>query len=247
MQSFTIGADPEVFFTDGKRLVSAIGLIPGTKEEPFPTDFGNIHVDNVAAEFNIPAASTKEGFSDAVKKGLAGVQAYAQKVGLVISADAFGKFTKEELSHPLALKSGCDPDYNAYTEELNPKPFLEFFDERACGGHVHIGTEIENQDVPKLVKALDLFLGLPLLERENPERRQLYGQAGSFRRKPYGLEYRTPSNAWIFSSEDREWVYDMVERAINEYKSIKLPPNIPHIINKHDLKMAKALMKEYGL
>jgi len=247
MHTFTIGADPEVFFTDGIRLVSAIGRIPGTKETPHNTPWGNIHADNVAAEFNIPAQSSKDGFDQAVKAGLDGVASYAKACGLEVSADAFGPFSKEELSHPYALVGGCDPDFNAYTGTLNPKPFLEYFDERAAGGHVHIGTEITDSEVPHLVKVLDLFLGIPLLERENPDRRQLYGKAGSFRRKPYGLEYRTPSNAWIFSSNDRKWVYEAVDRALSEFKSIKLPENIPHVIDKHDLRMAQQLMQDFRI
>ena len=43
----------------------------------------------------------------------------------------------------------------------------------------------------------DLYIMLPALRHDSSnERRELYGQAGRFRPKPYGIEYRTPSNFW---------------------------------------------------
>lgn len=245
--SFTLGADPEVFLTDGKSLISAIGRVPGTKDSPVKTEWGKVHVDNVAAEFNtIPAISAEE-FDNNVKMGLEGVFEIARGFGLTVSTEAFGVFSKEDLSHPYAKMAGCEPDYCAYDGSMNDTVPLQFYDERAAGGHIHVGTELTDADVPKLVKCLDLFLGIPLLERENPDRRFLYGKAGAFRRKPYGVEYRTPSNAWIFASEDRRWAFNAVKRALEEFRSIRLPSSVPKVINEHDLATAKTLMQEFSL
>ena len=60
LHNVTIGADPELFIvnTKTKKVVSAVGLIPGEKGNPWrskdmPEGFG-LETDNILAEFNIP-------------------------------------------------------------------------------------------------------------------------------------------------------------------------------------------------
>src|SRR3990167_7527580 len=67
MRKYTLGTDPEVFFKNKEtgEFVPAIGLIPGTKEEPFKFKGDNgynytLQIDNVACEFTIPPCSTPE-------------------------------------------------------------------------------------------------------------------------------------------------------------------------------------------
>lgn len=61
----TIGSDPELFIVNTKtgKVVSSIGLIPGEKDNAFrektwAKGFG-LEIDNILAEFNIPAVKTK--------------------------------------------------------------------------------------------------------------------------------------------------------------------------------------------
>ena len=62
LNNVTIGADPEMFLYNSEtgKFVSAIGLIPGTKENPFkPKELKKgfaLQTDNVLVEFNIPAS-----------------------------------------------------------------------------------------------------------------------------------------------------------------------------------------------
>ena len=45
----------------------------------------------------------------------------------------------DQLLHPEALLFGCDPDYNAYTLNINPKPEGEHGLLRSAGAHIHFG------------------------------------------------------------------------------------------------------------
>src|SRR3546814_10561962 len=69
MPGLTVGCDPELFVmnTDGE-FVSAEGLIPGTKSEPYPVKFGAVQVDGMAAEFNIDPVDNYNDFSRNVKE-----------------------------------------------------------------------------------------------------------------------------------------------------------------------------------
>jgi hypothetical protein len=44
----------------------------------------------------------------------------------------------------------------------------------------------------------------------------MYGAAGAFRPKPYGVEYRVLSNAWLQSEELMAWVYRTTTKAITD-------------------------------
>src|SRR3546814_17923553 len=69
MPGLTVGCDPELFVmnTDGE-FVSAEGLIPGTKSEPYPEKFGAVQDDGMAAEFNLDPVDNYTGFSRNVKE-----------------------------------------------------------------------------------------------------------------------------------------------------------------------------------
>ena len=69
-----IGTDAEVFLVDKTGSpVSAVGIVPGSKNEPMPVLEGNgyaVQRDNVMLEFNIPAASSAAEFSASIDKML---------------------------------------------------------------------------------------------------------------------------------------------------------------------------------
>ena len=218
-----VGADPEVFVSKGGELVSAHGLVQGTKEMPFPVINGAIQVDGMALEFNISPASSREEFIqyniDVMEQLRDAVEGYELEVKPV------AHFSEEVLKNvpEESLELGCEPDLNAWTGEENPKPdsSVKF---RTAAGHIHIGwTNDEDINCPnhratcfKLVKWLDYILGVPSvkLDPDGAERRKLYGQAGACRIKPYGVEYRVLSNFWLAKPELMGWVYDGVQTAI---------------------------------
>lgn len=217
----TIGCDPEVFFVKGQSLVSAIGKVPGSKEEPYPMGGGYFVLpDNVTAEFNVPPATDPIEFISNVNKGLEHVASFAMLHGLKIAKSiSCGRFPKSELRTKSSKEFGCSPDYNAWTGMVNEPPCADDKQLRSCGGHVHVGTE-EEVDPINAVKAMDLWLGIPSLAIDNDQnRRKLYGKAGSFRFKSYGFEYRTLSNFWIFDNKLIDWVHRATINAVEYSKT----------------------------
>jgi len=218
-----IGADPELFVKQGGEFISAHGMVEGTKEDPFKVRGGAVQVDGMALEFNIDPAASEAEFISNINMVMGELTSMVGDVEVVAEPTAhFGLDYIE--AQPLEAKElGCTPDYNAYTGEENPapdgdKPF------RTAAGHIHIGwtegadtsDKLHMLTCAKLVKALDITLGVPSLAWDgDQERRELYGKAGAFRPKPYGCEYRVLSNAWLRNEELMSFVYKRVVDTFN--------------------------------
>lgn len=232
-----IGADPEVFVRNAQGVLISGHFFPcGTKEDPKPVANGHVQNDGMALEFNVPPSATKKEFVTqtlAVIKDLnAIVKATDSGAKLVpIPVADFGEEYIKSVPSEFS-KLGCNPDYNAYTREANPVPdaSMPF---RTGSGHVHIGwTSDEDPQngahfevCTRLVKELDYYLGLPsVLWDHDDRRRELYGQAGAFRPKSYGLEYRVLSNAWLLNKKRMEFVFERAQMAaVSALQSIHKP------------------------
>jgi hypothetical protein len=80
---------------------------------------------------------------------------------------------------------------------------------------VDINDEGHLEACRALTKSLDVWLGLPSLVWDQDDRRRtLYGAAGAFRPKPYGMEYRVLSNKWINDPLLRKTVFHNTLKAI---------------------------------
>lgn len=225
-----IGCDPELFLRDSKTgaFVSGHGALPGTKMEPFRVPKGALQIDGTALEFNTDPASTCDEFVANIKTVMDEMRARVGP-GLDLAAVPVAEYDREYFKTipAEALELGCNPDFNAYTLDQNPVPdAAQMF--RTGSGHVHIGwgenmpyqtEEYFNMCVP-LVRQLDYYLGLAsLLWDKDRRRRQLYGQAGSFRPKPYGLEYRVLSNKWLESERLQRFVFDAAVSAVRDLEN----------------------------
>jgi len=248
-----LGADPEFFITDKKgNFISIIGKIGGTKENPkVIDDFGQFKIqeDNVAAEYNIPPANTKEKF---IQHILWPQEYIAKLLGtdkFKISHAASASFPAKELKHPKALEFGCDPDYNAWSLIMNEKPECEDKSFRTCGGHVHFECAQKPEEIVRIIRNMDKVLGVwSVIIDTDTKRRALYGSAGSFRPQPHGGEYRTMSNFWIFDPALIGEVFDRAQHAF----LLDTPHDsegdlIQHIINSGDIDAAKQYLRINGL
>jgi len=253
-----LGCDPEAFLMDvNGQLKSSIGLIGGSKELPRPLPLGEgyaVQEDNVALEFNIPPAEGRSQFVDSIRGTLNFLTEMVQgEYGFTISEISAASFPEEELSTPEAHIFGCDPDFNAWTKEVNPKPAAADKALRSCGGHVHIGFEKGSIEEVELIRHMDLHLAVPaVLMDKGLLRKELYGKAGAFRDKSYGAEYRTLSNFWIFNNRLIEWVWDNTSRAVAAAESRLVisqedEADIIKAINTNDVAIAEKLIKKFNL
>lgn len=258
MNKFLIGCDPEIFLADAAgALISAVNRVGGSKETPMPLpalgDGFAVQEDNVAVEFNIKPAGDAEEFKSSIKKTVDLLSTLVGHQGLHFVNLSAASFPEDQLNTPQARMFGCDPDYDVWARAKNPRPESRDKNLRSCGGHVHVGYEFADQEQKALmVKAMDLYLAVPSVFMDTGElRKELYGKAGAFRFKPYGLEYRTLSNYWIFNDRLIEWVWKQTDRALDAVLSgIDLDnekDNILQAINKNDKVMAGLLVKKYNL
>lgn len=88
----------------------------------------------------------------------------------------------------LTITKLCSEDFNAYTEDVNPKPQGATTNLRSAGLHIHVGYN--DPDIPsslQMIKYMDQYLGLPsIVVDQDSRRRSLYGKAGCFRITAYG-------------------------------------------------------------
>jgi len=251
MAAFTIGCDPEFFLMQANKHVSAIGLVGGSKHFPRPLEREGFAVqeDNVSVEFNIAPCHNHTEFIEAIQYVMNNLQNMLPEYAF--SQESAVSFEQQHLEHPQALEFGCEPDFNAWTKQMNPRPCAIDTTLRSAGGHIHVGTK---EDPFEVIKAMDLYLGVPStkIDIKGLLRRKLYGGAGSCRIKEYGPEYRTLSNFWIWSPNLIEWVHKQTEKAIefvaagNRFTK-KDGHLIQSCINNNDGEAYELLCKTYGL
>lgn len=253
IKNVTIGADPELFFAKEGEIISVEGMLGGDKYTPKAIDDKghSILEDNIMAEFNIPPANNKEEFVNSIEYVKEYLTEVARINGATLSFLASARLDSRFLKTKQAQEFGCMPDFNLYLKDTNKRPSSNT-DLRTCGGHIHIGFDEPNQKKSEdMVLAMDATIGLKSLSIDmDDSRREMYGKAGSFRFKPFGVEYRTLSNFWIASEELIGWAYDETINAVELVNSggieevKKYSKEIESAINDNDRELAKTLLEK---
>lgn len=229
-----IGADPETFLMLGKNFISAHGIVPGTKEEPFKVERGAVQVDGLAFEYNIDPATTAEEFD----KNHSVVQEQMKEILAKVDKDikiVFKPVAKFDVKYFKDLPQnskvlGCDPDFECNRGSVIVKDVdLTDIPVRTAAGHVHVGWT-EDQDAMSSVHFEDArFVAnyfyqdysnpFRMTNHEEIERLRYYGYPGAFRPKSYGVELRQYSNLWVEHSEKRKLMFNYVANKVtNLYK-----------------------------
>ena len=256
-----IGADPELFVRDKGSIISGFGLIKGDKQDPFPVKNGAVQVDGMALEFNINPAKDEAEFTHNINSVMDQLKAMVPQFEVVAQPTAH--FTEEymKLQPEGALELGCDPDFNAWNcGRVNDKPDQNL-PMRTGAGHIHIGwcdsADIGDPshlaDCMEVIKQMDSYLGCAsLLFDKDEDRRRMYGQAGAFRPKSYGVEYRVLSNYWLSSPELISFVYRTAIKAMKDLVEGKVyhkesDYRIAEVINTSDELIAGRVVDALGL
>lgn len=252
----SLGCDPEVLLIDSTgKFISSVGLIGGSKDEPRPIDEeGNaVQEDNVTVEFNTPPCKTSADFIKHINKNKDWIKKQAAIFDLQMLIKPSAVYDDDQLNTEAARTFGCEPDFCAWEDgRENPRPRTDNPNLRSAGGHIHVQIDDPGLDILDVVKAMDLFVGCPMLRFDNDnDRRKLYGKAGAFRKKSYGVEYRTASNKWIESDDLIQWVWDQTEKAIR-FASMKIvftdeqAMKIQNCINFSNVMLLEELEAEFG-
>lgn len=261
VENYLVGSDPELFIRHSQtnKIISSIGLIPRVKGKAYTPEgmskgYG-LQIDNILAEFNIPPTNIKADFIASMNKMKKFIDDFVKKTDQNYEIHCYGSaiVDDDQLQSKEAKEFGCSPDYNAWTEDINPKPDGESTNLRTTGCHFHIGYDNPSVEISlEIVKAFDLFLGVPsILIDPDDRRRQLYGKAGCFRLTSYGVEYRTLSGYFISSDKLIGYCFDQIGEAIdfiNKGNSAEMVrEEVQHCINNNDKEAAKALVSKFNL
>lgn len=243
-----IGCDPEMFVYREGKYVDPTGLIPGDKETPFAVSGGAVQVDGLAVEFNTEPASTKEAFISNINEVIEEMSKLLPEYDLRVDTDLALDWDVWDTISPESKQIGCDPDYSAYTMQMNTvSQNAQYRPLRGAGGHIHLSFDgsdsLSFEEQARLVRLLDLYVGIPLrLAEGHTQRSETYGRLGNFRPKPYGVEYRTPSNFWLKAHQ--EWVYDQCTLALDKFLDGEdAPQEIVSLFEYFDEEVANDLVK----
>lgn len=225
-----LGSDPEIFVKKDGKNVSADTFAKGTKENPYPLKYGAMQLDGTALEFNTQPAASGSEFAH-------NVQAVLDELRVLTPAEYTFDFSPAVFYEtaiwdaiPNSSKElGCNPDYNAWYSKMNKVPTLsgkhKFM--RTGSGHLHVGwgTHLPLSvshvwDCERVVKCLDRYFGAFKRKWDkDTDRSNLYGGEGAYRPKPYGVEYRVLSNAWLNHPKIWPWIFDSVQYVMNKIEA----------------------------
>lgn len=268
-----IGADPEFFFKD-KQTGQVIGSEKLIKAEERIYETGTLIRDGVAAEINPDAAYCREVLWANINDLMNLAEARAYDKGATVCFDTTVTLTQENFNalSPISKQFGCVPSQNAYGVMPIPAGSSDI-PVRSAGGHIHLGykfDELEGWNEKEhfmniikagddtVVKVLDVLVGNTCVLFDqfpgSKERRKTYGRAGEYRSKPYGLEYRTPSNFWLRDyrlfgmafglARQALWIvgYNKTEQVLGEVNQ----DDIIKAINDNDAVLALKNFKKYA-
>jgi len=220
-----LGADPEFIVLDyNNNPVNAIKCLKNNKTNPILQNKFYFFHDNVLAEFNFPPAPTEDIFVKHIKYGLQSIQKLISPYKICFKSAV--EFYEPDHKNDNFFEVGCDPDINAYTLKYNktPEDFFKNSLERFAGGHIHVGGNSDDAVCDSLLKPIfvymmDLFVGIPSVILDQSiqafRRKKVYGQAGTYRPKSYGIEYRVLSPFWLSNPTTTKLIYRLCEFVFN--------------------------------
>lgn len=257
------GWDPEFFVEKKGEILPAFTFLPD-KKKPLKggvseSQAAHLFADGFAGEYSFTRSRGCHGYGiDDLRYGLQFLHSEATRFDseAKLSAKSFftipPKYLIKATDDQIAF--GCNPSENVYEEgpiDLGDPRTVPF---RTAGGHIHFSlSNSAKKVIPRVVKAMDKYLALPCVALfdgiDNPMRRTMYGRAGEFRPKSYGLEYRVLSNAWLLVPPVAHLVLNLARASVKagvlggDY--IPLPEEeVREIINAYDAPRARKFVEK---
>jgi hypothetical protein len=244
LKHIMLGSDPEFGAVDINSLIpkSVVNILGGTKSDPLDLGRGcGRQEDNVGAELTIPPCETVEEFVDYITYGRKQIDNILSEANLKTVTESSLQYPFSELMSPQAREFGCEPSFCVYTRQHSPRPSpCDVGNTRSFGFHLHASWRGPDniQTIEELIRTMDVYLGLPsLLIDKDTERRRIYGNAGDFRIKVYGLEYRTLGGKLLKDEETIKFVFNNAMKAFEDYNE---KANIDQII-KNQVEIRNAI------
>ena len=220
-----LGSDPEFFFVKKKEMVPSKDVVPEKTGEGWSRSPKWVIRDGFQGELNPASDTCRQSAGSMIALALIEAKSLADKsghsisfkMGHVVSDKQWKRATKEE------KRFGCSPTMNIYSPRSRIVTGMrERF--RAAGGHVHFSLmENQKENLSRLVAVMDIVVGntCVMIDRDpnNARRRKIYGRAGEYRVKSYGMEYRVLSNFWLRSYTLWSLVSQLGRNAISIEKS----------------------------
>tara|TARA_B110000858_G_scaffold140270_1_gene159222 strand:- start:5070 stop:5912 length:843 start_codon:yes stop_codon:yes gene_type:complete len=252
MENWLIGTDYEFGISKNGEPISIVGKIGGTKNEPL--DIGNgcaRQEDNVNAEVTQPPVNNFKDFVKYIEYGLTTIKSMVP--GHDLNFNSLEIYSDEELNTYEAQVFGCESSFDVYARGLSKPAMATNPNLRSAGFHIHFGNDKianNNQEMEKLVKLFDKYVTIPsmLLDPEKG-RRELYGRAGEFRMKSYGLECRQLGSFFLSDFRLIEWVWEGVQKCITQYE-LGEDLNSDSMFNRNDINnscIAEDIINGYDL
>ena len=218
-----VGCDPEFFLYDTKlkQYVSAHEIVPGTKRDPFKIPGGAVQCDGTAVEFNIDPARTREEFANNINRVLTHIRKKIPKYleFKFLPSIAYQMPYWEKLPD-YCKESGCDPDYICgYIRE--PKKIE--YGQVIGGGHIHMSWGVQ---APVSLKHFNDCVGIVglasynfryILNMDKDSYRKYITSMNIHRPKPYGVEYRSPSNMWLNTPDMWPKIFDIAKNTVLQH------------------------------
>ena len=219
---FTLGSDPEFFLEYKDKPISAHDMVPGTKKKPEKLARGvAVQADGTAVEINIKPAKTGKQFQENTLDALEQVRGIVPKKFKFSMTPAVFFEPKYFSTLPdVAKELGCEPDFDANSQGAinpTPKPAGKYETMRTAAGHIHYGftkdadifSQSHRWDCVQLALRSDSTFR-PFMKNwdKDKDRIKLYGKNACFRPKPYGVEYRALSVAWLKYPDLYPWIFD---------------------------------------
>lgn len=260
LSSLTFGTDAEFFLrTLNGTSIPVCGIYGGTKDAPVaikgcPDGF-TVQEDNAAVEFNVPPSHTMTKLAHDVILASQELQVLLPKALIFDKQYSSIVLAEEYLQIPALQRFGCEPDYCVWSMKTNERPIPKVPGFRSAAAHVHIGWDNpEDEDKLQLVRLCDIFAVLPKIPSETKDesdRRTLYGKAGSFRWKEYGIEHRVLSNKWCLTKHS---IYSTIKGYLLAVLALNLGvvideddvPNIVKSINDPQPTLATQIYQKYS-